>query len=273
MLQRNSLTPKNFQHPGTQILHILGIPAFFITFVIVYKPFNFETLLTFEKAKFHFNTIMIAAIMLVIYTASRATMGGIRKKVHLTLGWYIFWCIMEVVGISLFSALYFWLVSGRQGLYLNILFTALAYIASILIIPYSIITMALVLRQRNLDREMTDDSNTGRLRFYDDKHNLKLAVIKSSILFIQAEENYVHIHFTENDKVRDFILRSSMKRIEELCQSNGLVRCHRSYFINPEHVKLLKKGKDGILYAELDQVESMNIPISKRYAEQLEKLL
>ena len=94
-----------------------------------------------------------------------------------------------------------------------------------------------------------------------------------NVLYIAAEENYVVIYYNENDRVREYVLRSSMKAIDELCQENGLVRCHRSYYINPAHVKVLRKDKDGIMYAEIDADDVRHIPVSKTYYGRLSEML
>ena len=111
------------------------------------------------------------------------------------------------------------------------------------------------------------------MRFYDDRHNLKIALTPDAILYITAEENYANMFYTENDKVRNYVLRSSMKALDELCQDNGLIRCHRSYYVNPLHVKVLRKDKDGIVYAELDASDIMHIPVTKRYYDRLSEML
>ena len=111
------------------------------------------------------------------------------------------------------------------------------------------------------------------MRFYDDKHNLKIVLMPEAILYITAEENYVNIFYQDNGKLRNYVLRSSMKALDELCQDNGMVRCHRSYYVNPSHVKVLRKEKEGIIYAEMDASEIIHIPVSKRYYDRLAELL
>ena len=83
----------------------------------------------------------------------------------------------------------------------------------------------------------------------------------------------MNIYYVENGRVKDYSLRSSMKAIDELCQDNGLVRCHRSFYINPAHVKVLRKDKDGIMYAELDVDDVRHIPVSKTYYGRLSDML
>ena len=43
--------------------------------------------------------------------------------------------------------------------------------------------------------------------------------------------------------------------------------------MNPLHVKVLRKDKDGIVYAELDASDIMHIPVTKRYYDRLSEML
>jgi len=47
-----------------------------------------------------------------------------------------------------------------------------------------------------------------------------------------------------------------------------LVRCHRSYIVNLDNVKVLLKKKDGI-FLELDAVNTPDIPVSRTYYERV----
>ena len=77
----------------------------------------------------------------------------------------------------------------------------------------------------------------------------------------------------ENGRLRKFTLRSSMRALEEQLQSHGLVRCHRSYFVNPARVKMVKKDAGGYALASLDREGVEPVPVSKRYYEALSALL
>ena len=83
----------------------------------------------------------------------------------------------------------------------------------------------------------------------------------------------MNINYIENDRPRTYVLRNSMKAIDELCQDHGLIRCQRSFYVNPVHVKVLRKEKDGVMYAELDAPDVQNIPVTKRYYEILAERL
>ena len=97
-------------------------------------------------------------------------------------------------------------------------------------------------------------------------------VAADAVLYIQSEENYLKICYLEYDEVKFCTIRSSMKRIEDLCERNGLVRCHRSYFVNKVHVQALQKDKE-FTYAVLDVPAASRVPVSKNYYEQITTLL
>ena len=94
-----------------------------------------------------------------------------------------------------------------------------------------------------------------------------------SLLYIQAEENYFTIVYLDGEKVNKYVLRSSMKRIEDTIGSHGLKRCQRAYFINPSHVKVLRKDQEGFYYADLDAPNCPPIPVSKTYYEEIAALI
>jgi DNA-binding LytR/AlgR family response regulator len=64
-----------------------------------------------------------------------------------------------------------------------------------------------------------------------------------------------------------------MKGLEETRANRGLVRCHRSYFINPAYIKIIHRDSAGIIAAELKQDNHESIPISRKYQDAITRLL
>lgn len=252
-----------------QLLHIIVLPVFFFAFMLMYRPFSSVDFLGQEWYGVHL-TIASCIIFLSI-VVMRLLYYYLPLKINYTL--YAFWCLAEIIFTSFFVALYFWLVLHRPVPYFETLALALQYLCLSLVFPYTILALSIRIYQyhnKSADEEASDNQ---RMRFYDERHNLKIVLTSSSIFYITAEENYVNIFYVENDKVRKYVLRSSMKALDELCQDHGLVRCHRSYYVNPSHVRVLRKDKEGIIFAELDAREEMHIPVSKKYYDRLVEML
>jgi DNA-binding LytR/AlgR family response regulator len=175
--------------------------------------------------------------------------------------------------MSFFAALYLYLVLGKPLPYFEVMTVAFKCMFFTLILPYVGLGMALRIYDYHESAAHPEDHSIQRMRFYDSMRNLKIVLMPQSVLYIAAEENYVNIYYTENERVKEYVLRSSMKAIDEVCQDNGLIRCHRSYYINPAHVKVLRKDKDGVMYAELNADNLRNIPVSKTYYSRLSEML
>jgi DNA-binding LytR/AlgR family response regulator len=168
-----------------------------------------------------------------------------------------------------FLALYMSLISQPHLPYFRALGHCARLTYLILVFPYAIITLSLYLASRSEDEEMKQDR---MLRFTDENKKLKLVIAASSVVYAAAEENYVRVHYLEGVRLKDYVLRNSMKAVESLVEGKGLMRCHRSYIINPSHVKALSKGKEGLIEAEMD-VDCPPIPVSKRFYDDLSTLL
>ena len=101
---------------------------------------------------------------------------------------------------------------------------------------------------------------------------LKLVLAEKALLYISAEENYVRIHYLDGEEVKDYQLRASMNGIEPVVSRAGIFRCQRSYYVNPSHIKALRKETGGSIVAELD-CAGISVPVSKNTYEELSKLI
>lgn len=252
-----------------QLLHMIVLPVFFFAFLLIYRPNNSVAFLGEEWFGVHLT--ICSCILLLSIVILRLLYYYLPMKINYSL--YIFWCLAEIIFTSFFVALYLWLLLHRSTPYFEVFATSFQYLSLTLVFPYVILALSCRLHEYHKKEEEPVQNNFQRMRFYDDRHNLKIVLTPDAILYITAEENYVNIFYTENDKVRNYVLRSSMKALDELCQDNGLIRCHRSYYVNPLHVKVLRKDKDGIVYAELDATDIMHIPVTKRYYDRLSEML
>ena len=261
--------PKVYRRFVPQLLHMIVLPLFFFSFMLIYRPFGVVEYLGREWFAVHLT--IISCIILLSVTLMRLMYYFIPMKLNYTL--YAFWCVAEIVFTSFFSALYVWLILGKTMPYFETVGILFQYLSFVLVFPYAIIALALRVYAYHNRLVQPDDSQTQRMRFYDTKHNLKIVLTPDSILYIASDENYVNISYTENGKERTYNLRSSMKAIDELCQENGLIRCHRSYYVNPAYVKVLRKEKEGVIYAEMESRDMIHIPVSKKYYDRLAELL
>ena len=64
------------------------------------------------------------------------------------------------------------------------------------------------------------------------------------------------------------LLRNSLKGLEESLADTNVFRCHRSYMVNFDHVKVIRREKEGV-FLELGVDGVPDIPLSKTYGDKL----
>ena len=254
------------------IIHSLVVPIFILIFIIFYQPRGIHGLLDMEHANFAFNATIIFCIILVSTSITRGWLYLIGKYKSVSRTIYTLWCFAEMIIAALFSSLYVTLMLKEPTSFFEIAGTFILLITTTAIYPYSIIGLAYELYAKNNEEEtMADDSSL--IRFYDEYKKLRLVIAPEAVIFIKSEDNYVQIHYQDQNKTKKFILRSSMKALEETLSKRGLVRCHRSYFINPSYIKIVHRDSTGIIVAELKQDNFDSIPISRKYQDAITRLL
>lgn len=121
--------------------------------------------------------------------------------------------------------------------------------------------------------KMLMDENLGfksssLISFRDERGILQLSVAKENLLYIESADNYVCIWYTKNDQLKRQLLRITMKEVCRQLSETNIIRCHRSYMVNLDLVKVMRREKEN-LFLELGVPNVKEIPISKTYGEQV----
>lgn len=253
------------------VAHTLIVPLFAFVFTVLYRPFGIATALEIGGADYTFNITMLYCILLGSVAITRTLLFAFRSKINPTTLTYGVLCLGEVVVASLFGALYVTLMAGGATTYFEYVGGVFSRLCGIVVYPYVVLYLCLELRAATLAEEEVDSS--ALIKFYDEYQKLKFVIDSSAVVFLRSEENYVNIHYTDGGRTKKFVLRSSMRALEEQMVRHGLVRCHRSYFLNPDHVKMIRKEPSGLVVAELNVEGLEPIPISRKYQDEVAKLL
>ena len=251
----------------TLLLHVFAMPVFFLGFLLIYDS-SWMTRFLDAGLGTIFNVLMLTSILIGVVAISRIVMTVIGRDKRLSWWQYALWCFAELLVFSCFAALYMALVYGDYG-YFPALGECLRISFAILSYPYIIFAILFALIRPDEEEASEEDL----VRFADSTGRQKLVIAHDVILFIEAQENYVSIHYMEGEKLKEYSLRQSMRGIEELMAKHGIIRCQRSYFVNPRHVTVLRRDKEGFIQAELDVNSSKPVPVSPKYYEQLSKML
>ena len=256
------------------LYYVIGIPAFFLIFTTLYRPMRVYDLFNMVAVKpdglFSFNVTIVSCILLGVRAISRTLMAITYHRSRMTrMSWWL-WQVAELVGMSLFVSLYLTLMYKGQYTYYGMAGISMGVLVMTLVYPYTILYLIWSAMAAKEEAPVEDDS---LMRFRDQQKQVKLIIASAAVLYIEAKDNYVIIKYKDGDIVKEYTLRSSMVALQELMHKHGLVRCQRSYYINPAHVKVLRKDKEGIITAELTTPNLKAIPVSPRYYDALANLL
>lgn len=86
--------------------------------------------------------------------------------------------------------------------------------------------------------------------------------------YLEANGNYVNIHYYENNCIKKKMLRTTIKQLEECLEPfSSIIRCHRAFIINTNAIKQIRGNSQG--YHLLFEGDEKEIPISRAYIKQV----
>ena len=271
-----------YLYEKANIVRLILLTALFaLLFINVFQPFGSRDWYPniSEFTYFFFSSFIILTGMLVV-VVGRWLMYIFSKK-HPIFYWQYFLCIFaEVLTMALFYSLFVKLFTegGVNRDFFELFKQSAKNTAWVLLLPYAILWLYFAFREKNkqlreLNYEQKENSDIfikkTPIAFPDEKGDMRISLILDSLLYIEASDNYVTIYYLNKSKLSYYVLRNSLKWIDEhLTQDTSLVRCHRSYIVNLDNVKVFKKTKSGI-FLELDTVNTLDIPVSKTYYNQV----
>ena len=265
------------------IVFCLAVPLFMMMFMVIYHPTFFGEADRLSQAwELHgsFFLPIICAIALLVLAASRAILCLALVRHSLTRRDFLLWQGIEIVVASLFTNLFLslFLHCNYFALLPRVLLTGFG----IVVIPYLFYWVIMEMSERDFRLHQAEDlieelrkgierNESGMVRFADEKGNVKLVVSADRVICLESAGNYVTITYDDDGKLVRYSLRNTLKSIEDLCNANGLVRCHRSFFVNLSQIRTLRRTPQGI-YADIGHSGVDDIPVSKTYASDLIRL-
>jgi hypothetical protein len=249
---------------------ILFTSLFALVFINIYSPFGSGTWFNVTRLQFFtFSSLIILTGVLVV-VISRVIMFHVSKRNTIILWQYLLWIFAEVLSMALSYASFEKFLLSDSRLFSDLVKISSRNTALVLLLPYSVSWLYFSWRDKKELIERLADGYTipvttrNMIPFYDDKGILKFSVKKENLLYLEAAENYVNICYLNKDKVSKYLLRDTLKKIEETISGNEIVRCHRSYMVNFEKVKVIRRDRDGLKLG-FDNPLVMDIPVSKTY--------
>lgn len=274
----NTKIPAYMYEKGNIIRLILFTAIFALLFINIFKPFGSREWYKISDFKFFVFASLIVLVGMLVVVVSRMIMLAYAKKSDITYLKYGVWVLAEILAMSMFYALFTKFIPQENANrdFLQIYYDSTLHAALILLLPYAILWLYFALKEKNtllqkinLEDKIAEVPKRNLIAFLDEKGEFKISIVLENLLYVDSADNYATIHYLNKLKLSHFLIRNSLKWMEEnLTKDSPLVRCHRSYIVNLDKVKVLRKTKDGI-FLELDAVNTPDIPVSKTYYERV----
>ncbi|HEY5589631.1 MAG TPA: LytTR family DNA-binding domain-containing protein [Paludibacter sp.] len=275
----NTKIPAYLYEKSNIIRLILLTASFALLFINIFQPFGSRVWYPYisDLKYFFFSSLIILTGMLVV-VISRLIMLAYTKKNSIQYWEYGLWVVAEILSMSLFYSLFAKFIpkEGMNRDFTDIFHQSTVNTSLVILLPYSILWLYFSWRDKNnMLEKMTKEEQSldlpkkNLIAFPDEKGELRISIVLENLLYVDSADNYATIHYLNKSKLSHFLIRNSLKWMEEnLTKDSPLVRCHRSYVVNLDKVKVLRKTKDGI-FLELETDNTPDIPVSKTYYERV----
>lgn len=255
---------------------ILFTAAFALVFINMYEPFGVNVWFKITRWQLLLYSSLITLTGVLVVVLSRIIMYYFCRRKMLTYWQYLTWVLSEILLMALFYSLYLKLILHDGRFFPDLIKLSIQNTALLLLLPYSVAWLYFSWKDKNMTiagmahNPLQQDQSKLMIPFKDEKGVLRFSVKMENLLYLEASDNYVSIYYLNKENVTRFMLRNTLKNLEEDLKGTEMVRCHRSYMVNYEKVKVIRREKDGVKL-ELDLPTIIDLPVTKTYMENVMK--
>ena len=261
---------------------ILFTAGFALLFINLYFPFDvrnwFGLQLQSQELLFYSSLIILTGVLVAV--VSRVLLYHYNKKEIRTKLWAFLLIIgLEVIFMSLFYTIYESVfIKNDHRDFFEVFTVSLQNTALVLLLPYAVLWLYFSWQDKNHKiKELTESEESpvidGKkmVPFKDEKGTMRISLILDDILYLKGTDNYVSIFYKGKNTISKFLLRNTIKNLEHQIKHLPIARCHRSYMVNFEKIKLIRRDK-GIHVLEMDTNPPIEVPLSKTYMNEIFRL-
>jgi len=262
--------PVYLTEKGNIVTTILFTAGFALLFLNLYTPFGVAT--WFEVSRptllLYASGVILAGVLVV--AISRILMYHFVKRGRSLLIWhYLVWVAAEILAMALFFTLFEKVILDDQRPFPELLVRSVQNTSLTLLLPYTILWLWFAWREskKKLSGIMEQPETVSQrpmIHLRDEKGVLRLSLKHADLLCMQASDNYVTVFYQAQEKLTKYMLRNTLRTLEEEFRKEAIIRCHRSWLVNIEKVKLIRREKEGLLL-ELDSIPPSSVPVSRTY--------
>lgn len=282
--------PSFIYKKSNQVAMVIFVPIFALLFISIYSPFDFNQIDTKGRVLSWLNiqsrelvvqliTLALILIGMAVAAVSRWIMGIYTRKRQISYVAYISWIAIELLVMAMLYTFAGFAIDPDKS-FVTIFRNSVVKTFFILLIPYTMCYIYFIWQERvaqlRIIRErLAEDETTLKAAYVqicDDKGEMRLSVRRENLILLESADNYVCVWYLNNNSPKKILVRNTLKNIADSLSSTHIQRCHRSYVVNLELVKVMRREKEGV-FVELGIEGVPEVPISKTYAGAINKWL
>ncbi|GAB2991639.1 hypothetical protein GCM10027284_05300 [Cyclobacterium sediminis] len=273
MKKKNNLLNAEFnllKHNWEKLVLIGFCTLFSILFINLYTPFRIDQWEADQGLSQFIRLSGFGIIGGIVLSLSQFVLKPLLKGESKVI-YFIYWTTLEVLALAL---VFYGLYGSHGSNFFSEYLISLKYTFLGLLIPYTLaLCFIFIFRKQNESQNSPESFNSTQkiISLRDEYGNHRLSLKSSDILFIEAADNYSVIYYKDSGVIKKEMLRSSLKALAEQLKDHAIKRCHRSYLVNVQNVKLAKKAS-GKVSLHLEGSTSI-VPVSRRFTPEFDHLL
>ena len=265
---------KNFSNSSKFKLTLSLVTAVFTYgFLLFFQPFGVNN----YKPDDHFSPELALGILPIVpvYFASVFFLESLLKPLlvsKLKIG-FVTWYLIEFMLIGSMSFLLYNYLGGWHDLDLESYLLHIFEVSTMLIFPFSGVVLyfyfVYLKELKPVNQAETQSSRQNRILFQGTYKKDRIWLDTINLLFIESEDNYVALHYLENNEEKTHLIRTTLSSLENSIDSENIIRCHRSFLVNPKRLKSMIR-EDGKDYLTLEGTNS-KIPVSRSFKDKIKE--
>jgi hypothetical protein len=255
-----------------KLIHIGFLTVFTLIFLTVYNPFNMS-----EWGGSMLGYIFIGTPVLLIGQFLLRPLLGFQK---LTLFQLILWALAEIFIITLGVYLIYGEHFNSLNQKLEEYFLTLKYVMLIIASPYLLSIWFIASRQKlsSFQNLIVSSSNleptiqSKLLCIQGENNKVVFAIDSDQIVFIKSSGNYLEINYLQDVQLYKELVRLSLKELEAKIKDTRLIKIHRSYLVNTQHISSFKKTRKGF-ELRMQHFADEALPVSSGFKDHFEAIM
>jgi len=266
---------EDLKHNSKIIFFIsLGVPLF----LLLLQPFRLGELPKNDKYYLiiGFGVITFVALslhLLFIPSLFPKNFTSAKWNVKKEIFWNL-WILFTILTGFFFYTKTIAVLKFDYNLVVKLVLTAILPITALIIINQNRMLRSRLKFANDINKKLKDHKliQDKIIYFNSDYQKDSLAIKVNLLLFIRSANNYIDVFWKEGNIIKNQMVRCSMSYAEELLTEHKcMVKCHRSYIVNIDHIDHFEGNVQGykLFFENID----FPIPVSKSFASKLQELI